>query len=97
MNPTCSLMNRTLPSANRKLAPPGCRAQYWSPWARPEGELGPCPSPECETPRPASLRVQAGLGLECDRGTAAFVMASRLRARGSGSVRRKGRSGWCRL
>ena len=58
-------MNRTLPSAKRKLAPPGCIDQYWSPCARPEGEFGPCPSPVCErTSAAATLGVEARLGLE---------------------------------
>ncbi len=76
VKPICSLINRTLPSANKKLAPPGCMPQYWSPWARPEGELGPCPSPVCEStsaPPPSGSRPASAWS--ATRGTAAFVTA----------------------
>ena len=64
VKPTCSLMNRTLPSANRKLAPPGCSDQYWSPWARPEGNSARALRRCARAPAPASFRVEPRFGLE---------------------------------
>ena len=69
VKPTCSLMKRTLPSAKRKLAPPGWRDQYWSPWAWPEGELGPCALAGVrEHQGPAALGIESPPRPEARRG-----------------------------